>query len=156
MQGKNPDAILHTTEPLNRFEREFKKRDMGFTKRSGFNMTYDTAEHTKPVFHSGRNSLKKLADYTTYKSNSKLESKFIDTFNNTYNFPNKAFKLRQFTENVVMPAPLSPFEQARDQNYYQFGHDPVAGGVGHDQLGIKNPMMALTLARTLNQSLDSI
>lgn len=60
-QRTNPNAVIYSTEPLNRFERDFKKRDIGFTNRSGFNQSYDKAQHTKPALHSDRRSLKQLA-----------------------------------------------------------------------------------------------
>ena len=153
-QRTNPNMVIHTTEPVNRFEREFKKRDIGFTNRSGFNQAYDVAEHTKPVFHTNRNSLRQLAEYTSQRSNSKLESQFIDTFNTTYNFPSPSFKLRQFTDNV-RAAPL-PFDRPPYGNILEQYGDSAPGGGAHGLIGLRGPAAALGLARTLNQSLESI
>ena len=68
-QRTNPDLQLHSTEPVNRFERNFKMRDIGFTSRSGFNVAYDSASHRKPVWNTNKNSLKKLVAFTAKAAN---------------------------------------------------------------------------------------
>ena len=60
------------TEVTRRFDRDFLKRNIGMTARSGFNVKYDNLDNNQPIFNTKKNSLKKLVSLEHKSMTSKL------------------------------------------------------------------------------------
>jgi hypothetical protein len=65
--NKNPFMALWSTEPTRRLERNFVKRDMGFTKRGNFNKVIDTIATNPRPLNDKKGSLIKLATLDAIK-----------------------------------------------------------------------------------------
>lgn len=117
---KNPFQNIFTTEVTRRFERNFPKKQFELTSRSGFNVRkkmedemahkpvkLDSAESSMAKLHALTRSaerleqMKNLPDAEKNRQmwlREKRKSHLVETFNNTYSFHSKSFKLRAYAQ----------------------------------------------------------